>query len=234
MQDSHSQPDAFIRLYRIVSLICISKQLPLKDQQKLYTFAKINDDAQYKNMVDTMLLNYPNIKDKIYKGYTISQWCMGINSKIDYSEPLTNRWADFPLATRAAVNSILSPAKKTVKYKPLNGLQEALGPSPFEDFEKLIAQTNIDTVRNRIIIDRAYLLLLYNSYLYYHGGYENDYVDNKYITNDYQWDWLSRQLGHIKTKLDSKRYPILFDYRFEGGQSLFWLSKEQYPQQAIV
>ncbi len=225
---------AYIKLYRLCLLQCMAAQLPQASKQKIYNHVRLNaSELEYQDMVKTVNEMYDKVKDLNYKDSPIKDWCSAIVN-IDFTCPLANRWTDFPLASRHAVSQILNKNKGEFAQYHNTDLQSVLGNTPFEDFEQLLKNKNIDYAKNAIIIDRAYLLMLHNAYLYYYDDYDSLSVNSKYNTSDAQWDWLSKQLSHIKNKLNPKRYPILFDSRFEGGQSLFWLSKEQYPPQAIV
>lgn len=224
--------DQYIRAYRIAMLYCATCQNK-RNQNQLLTQLKIDMSyTQYLDMVKQLLVNYNKYKNMLHNGYPIKDWCLGLDGTIDLEQPLANRWSSFPLAVRGSINHHLNNFNVKVHNEiyQQNKLSQFLGNKPFINFEQLVSTTkNIDTVVNKNIIDKAYLLFLLNAYLYYHSEQGYDHVHRSYITTDSQWDWLSRKLAEVKHKLDMQEYPVLFDHRFEAGQSLFWLSYKDYP-----
>lgn len=58
---------------------------------------------------------------------------------------------------------------------------------------------------------------LRNAYWYYWG------VDKESTMSDFEWDRLAKKFAK-----ESDKYPELKNTNYEGG-SLFWLSKDKYP-----
>lgn len=229
----------YIRAYRMCLLYGISKHI-----DKLTAIKMLEDhnlsmtDDQFLKLTKTLKENYESYKDLEYKGFKIFDWCSGLNGGLIIDEPLANRWESFPLAARAAVSEYTRGSKYKApnpgKPRMMSSLKDILGEKPFEDFEWFINTNQTDTIKYASLIDKAYMLFLMNAKQYYYPDEVSTLDHSDLKTNDYQWDWLSKNLASIKHKLNPARYPVLFDERFEAGQSLFWLEQNSYPDNLNV
>lgn len=231
-----SQTDlaAFIRMYRLAMIYSITRQLDMKSQQEVFVLMGLDiTESDYKEMAAVLKTKYDQYKDIVYKDAPVKDWCLGLNGSIDLDEPLANRWTSYPLAVRSCVGHFMQEGTTKGGSKKLttHHTKELLGSNPFETFERVMNENkNIDVISNRSVIDKAYYLLLCNAYWYYHCDTDQVEIEQQYKTSDAQWDWLSKSLGELKSKLEVQRYPVLFDERFAPGQSLFWLEKRRYPE----
>lgn len=224
----------YIRAYRMCLLYGISKHISEPTATRILKEHNLSmSKDQFLILTKTLKDNYESYKDLEYKGFKISDWCLGLNGSLVIDEPLANRWDSFPLAARAAVSEYTRDSKyknsNPGKPRMMSSLKEILGDKPFEEFQWFINTNQTDTIKYASLIDKAYMLFLMNAKQYYYPGEISTLEHSDLRTSDQQWDWLSKNLASLKNRLDPARYPVLFDERFEAGQSLFWLKEESYP-----
>lgn len=85
-----------------------------------------------------------------------------------------------------------------------------------------------------VIIDKdnlqsIYIRWLKAAYIYYWGYGESTEFE------DWEFDTISRYFYTNKDTLEHAKedYPVIFDERFTGA-SLYWLSKNEYPEEAKI
>jgi hypothetical protein len=79
---------------------------------------------------------------------------------------------------------------------------------------------------NKDDVQSLYIKWLKAAYIYYWGFGE----DTGY--EDYRWDTLSRYFYNNRSHLPKEDFPVIHDERFTGA-SLYWLSKSEYPEEAL-
>ena len=79
--------------------------------------------------------------------------------------------------------------------------------------------------KNPSLTKTQYLRWMRAAYLYYISttGEDSGMTDG-------EWDLIARRLYAMRDILPKEEYPVLHDERFTGG-SIFWLKKEDYPQE---
>jgi hypothetical protein len=228
LNDSQVNLQSFVQLYRACLIYAIVQHYPTHRQLQFLKKLPFKNKDEHKLAVKTLKELYSKNQGVVYNKYALSAWCPFLSTPHDLSEPLTIRYTDFPLSVRMFValkskvngESIKRSSPTTLinmlkLYKGLHVLQQ-----PISKQERL---------KNEPLIDIAYITLLFNAYVYYHCD-PNELTSFKdYMLSDLHWDELSKALYALKPLMDQASYPVIFDDRFEAGQSLFWLAKDDYP-----
>ncbi len=74
-------------------------------------------------------------------------------------------------------------------------------------------------------LHQTYLRWLRAAYLYYISAGEDSGM------TDAEWDYWSRKFYDERDQLPAEQFPVIHMEDFTGG-SLFWLSREKYPDEA--
>ena len=207
-------PISYIKLYRICMAYCISHHYT-NGQSTLDRLGIDINDQEYRQCLDALMIQYDHIKGTDYNGYKMAQWCTALgDDKLDLYQPNSNHLKQYPSNALNAFIAHLNDGQVIDSHLSVNRLKEVLGDDPLLKFEKMLVVNEF----NQSTIEAVYCLWLLNAYAYYY----NDKMLNdlqEYRTSDHQWDWISRELGKIKNRLNPDVYPILFDQRYEPGLS---------------
>jgi hypothetical protein len=79
---------------------------------------------------------------------------------------------------------------------------------------------------DREIAQKLFRVWITAAWRYYYGSGENTGM------SDREWDNASRDLHAVRGLLPEDEFAVLRDEQFEPGQSIFWLSRDKYPEYA--